>query len=420
MRLFSKFSKLLALSVALLSLYFLQCCTSGDGDPVVEKEDVFINEVYSAGSDWLELYNSGEATKDVSGYFIYHDAKDKYTLPSNTTIPAKGFLVLTCDGTGTGLHTNFKLSSSGETVYLETPAKKLIDMVAFPPLVDGQSYARYPDGDGLFTVTGTPTQGQSNGDAQSAAITNVIKTPLVSSTEDNIKVSATVKDAGGVSSVKLFYSLNNASYTSITMTMTSGGVFEGTIPATGADGTMKYYIEAKNVAGKTSLSPADAPTNTYSFLINSDALPALFVNEFMVSNVSCCPDVENAVNEYDDWIEIYNDSESAINLAGMYLSDDPADPFKFKIPDTDDVKTTIAAKGFLVFWADQSKSQGELHANFKLSSAGESVGIYYLDGRTIDQKSFSAQADDTSYGRTTDGGLPWKVFSVPTQGSSNN
>jgi hypothetical protein len=419
MQLFRKIPKLFSFLVALPFLYCLQSCTSGDDDPKVETEDVFINEVYAAGDDWIELYNSGAATKDVSGYFIYDDATDKYALPANTTIPAKGFLVLLCDGTKIGLHTNFKLTSGGETVYLETPAKKLIDMVSFPAMVDGQAYARYPDGEGLFAVTGTPSKGLSNGDSQSAAITAVAKTPLVPSTEDDIKVSATVKDNGGVTSVKVFYSFNNAAYSSVTMAMTSNAVFEGTIPATGADGTMKYYVEAKNTAGKTSVSPGDAPTSTYSFIINSDALPALKINEFMASNVTCCPDTDGDADEFDDWIEVYNNSDQAINLAGMHLSDDPADPFKFQIPDTNSEKTTIPAHGYLVFWADETKSQGELHASFKVSAIGESVGIYYIDGRTIDQRSFSAQGDDVSYGRTTDAADTWKIFNTPTQGASN-
>jgi hypothetical protein len=398
----------------------LQSCTSGDDDtPVVHNEDVFINELYASGDDWLELYNAGETTKDISGYFIYDDVLTKYVIPANTTIPAKGFLVLTCDGTATGLHTNFKLSSDGETVYLETTANKLIDKVEFPVLIDGQSYARYPDGIGGFTITGTITKGVTNGDTQSPAISSVGKLPLVPGIADAIKVSATVKDNTGVSTVKLFYSINNAAYTSVAMTLTSNAIYEGVIPAVGAAATVTYYVEAKNTGDKTAVSPADAPTSTYSFIINTDDLPTLVINEFLASNVACCPDTDGDINEFDDWIEIYNAGSTAINIAGMHLSDDPADPFKFEVPDTNADKTTIQPGGYLIVWADETKSQGELHANFKLSVDGENVGLYYIDGRTIDQKTFGPQSDDISYGRTTDNASTWNTFNTPTPGASN-
>jgi hypothetical protein len=414
-----KISLLLSLIGVVSVMLSFESCSSGHEDPVVKAEDVFINEIYSVGNDWLELYNASESVKDVGGYLIYDDATAKYALPAGTTIPAKGFLVLTCDGTGMALHTNFKLSSSGETVYLETAAKKLIDMATFPALLTGQSYARYPDGTGSFAVTGLPTPGATNGDSQSPAISDVAKQPLVPSASDNIKVSVTVKDNTSLSSVKLYYRLNNAAFSSVTMSLTTNSIYEGTIPATAADGTVQYYIEAKNSNNKTSLSPADAPTSTYNFLINSDALPALVINEFLASSVSCCPDTDGGTAEYDDWIEIYNESDAPINIAGMHLSDNPDDPFKFKVPDTNSEKTTIPAHGYLIIWADGDGSQGELHANFKLSAQGETVGLYYIDGRTIDERTFGAQSDDVSSGRSSDGSLTWTTFNTPTPGAAN-
>jgi hypothetical protein len=423
MRIVSKCIHALLFVLAIFSIVYLQSCTSGDDDePVVENEDVFINEIYSAGEDWLELYNAGTAAKNISGYFVYDDILNKYVIPANTTIPAKGFLVLICDGTATGLHTNFKLSSDGETVFLETPTKKLIDKAEFPALVDGQSYARYPDGAGAFAITGTTTKGLTNGDAQSPAISDVGKQPLIPGIADAIKISATVKDNTGITAVKLFYSINNAAYTSVAMSLTSNAIYEGTIPAVGVAATVKYYVEAKNTGNKTSVNPADAPTGNYSFIINTDDLSTvapLVINEFMASNVSCCPDTDGDIDEFDDWIEIYNTGSSAINIAGMHLSDDPADPFKFKVPDTNASKTTIQPGGYLIIWADETKSQGELHASFKLSATGETVGLYYLDGRTIDQKTFATQGDDKSYGRTTDGALTWTTFDSPTRATSN-
>ncbi|HTJ53147.1 MAG TPA: lamin tail domain-containing protein [Cyclobacteriaceae bacterium] len=398
----------------------LQDCSSNDPKPVVTSEGIYINELYSTGNDWIELYNDNSSSKDISGYFIYDDASDKYTLPANTIVPSKGFLILNCDGTATGLNTNFKLSSDGETVYFENTSGTLVDMVEFPAMVDGQSYARIPDGTGEFVITGSVTKNISNGGSSYPAIGEVTKAPVIPGKGDAIIVNAVVTDATSLSTVKLFYRLNGGSFKSVSMTLTTNNIYGGTIPATGADATVEYYVEAKNTADKTTLSPADAPTSLYSFIINSDALPKLVVNEFMAANKSCCPDTDGGTSEYDDWFEIYNAGTEAVNIANMYLSDDSTDPFKYKVPATNSSKTTVQPGGYLLIWADNTKSQGELHTNFKLSSSGGSVGIYYIDGRTINEYAYETQVDDVSFGRTTDDADTWKSFNTPTPGASNN
>ncbi len=416
----NKIGKLLSLLGLTIVFFTLLSCGGGnDPSPVVKNENIFINEIYSAGNDWVELYNNGSTDENIGGYFIYDDILKKFKIPANTIIPSKGFLVLACDATNTGLYTNFKLTSAGETVYLETGENKLIDKVIFPALVEGQSYARYPDGEGTPVITGSITKGVTNGDSQSPSITNVTKSPLTHAKNASITISAMMSGNASVPTVKVYYRLNNASFTAMDMALTTNYIYVATIPATGQDGTFEYYIEAKNTANKTTLSPIGSPTTTYSFVINSEALPQLFINEFMAANFSCYPDVQGAINEYDDWIEIYNAGSTAINIAGMYLSDDPLNPFKFQVPATNATLTTIAAGAYLLIWADEAKSQGELHASFKLSNLTESVGLYFVDGRTIDEKTFQAQSDDTSYGRVKNGGSTWQVFSTATPGASN-
>jgi len=397
------------------------CVSScSDDDPqVVENEDIFINEVYAAGNDWLELYNAAESAKDVSGYFIYDDAAKKYTLPANTSIPAKGFLVLICDDTGVGLHTNFKLTSDGETVYLENPAGKLIDKVDFPPLGEGQSYGRYPDGSANFVVSGSSSQGSSNGDNQAPAIANTSHAPLVPALTDVVIINTTLVTTTGITSVKLFYRMNGGTYAEVNMTL-NGTIYSGTIPAQNTTGKVEYYVEVKNSANKTTFDPFDAPTKTYDFLLNTDPLPSLFVNEFMADNATCCPDTDSGTNEFDDWIEIYNAGPQAVNIGGMYLSDNKGNPFKHKIPTDNPTATTIPAGGFLLLWADGTKSQGPLHLDFSLANSGEDAGIYYIDGREINAYTFGTQTENKSLGRSTNGGNTWVNFDTPTPGQSNN
>lgn len=72
--------------------------------------------------DWIEIYNTGDVPIDMGGWYVTDDLADsvQYQLPTDdpelTTVPAKGFLIIMCDGIGEGLHTNFKLSGGGEAV----------------------------------------------------------------------------------------------------------------------------------------------------------------------------------------------------------------------------------------------------------------------------------------------------------------
>ncbi|MBK8562227.1 MAG: lamin tail domain-containing protein [Saprospiraceae bacterium] len=53
------------------------------------------------------------------------------------------------------------------------------------------------------------------------------------------------------------------------------------------------------------------------------------INEVMASNVAYITD-ENG--EYEDWIELYNNSGSSVNLGGWFLSDNPDNLDKWEFP----------------------------------------------------------------------------------------
>jgi hypothetical protein len=409
-----------SLSCLFLVLLFASCSKDDDKDPVVTDENLYINEIYASGDDWIELFNNTDASKDVSGYKIYDDEANKYNLPSGTVVPAKGFLVIFCDDLNTGLHTNFKLSSAGETVYLENQSNLLVDKVLYPALMNGQSYGRYPDGSTNFAVSGNTTEGASNGDSNAPAIVSVTRTPLVVGMGDAVTVTSEFLSVSGIATVKLFYRANNSgSFTTVDMT-SSAGKYVGTIPSLGSEGRIDYYVEAKNNSGNTTLSPYNAPDKTYNYLMTDDPLPQLVINEFMVNNISCCPDTDSGADEFDDWIEIHNTSDQPVNIGGMYLSDDKTNPFNSKIPDSNPTLTTIPAGGYLLIWADGSKDQGELHVDFGLSADGEDVGLYYYDGRAIDEHSYGAQTtENSSLSRSPNATGDFSVDLTPTPKAVN-
>jgi hypothetical protein len=269
-----------------------------------------------------------------------------------------------------------------------------------------------------LAITGNTTKGTSNGDSQAPAVAKVDRTPLVPLMDQIVTIEAELVANSNIASVKLFYRLNSASYTSVAMMLT-GSLYQAIIPAAAAIGKMEYYVEVKGTNAKVSYSPSEAPVKTHSYLINTDPLPQLVINEFLAFNTSCCPDDDSGTAEYDDWIEIHNAGTTSVNIAGMYLSDDKTNPFKYKISSDNVMLTTIAAGGYLVIWADNSQEQGPLHVEFALANTGEDVGIFYIDGRVIDTYSFGAQSENISFGRITDGASIWKAFNIPTPGKSN-
>ncbi len=150
----------------------------------------------------------------------------------------------------------------------------------------------------------------------------------------------------------------------------------------------------------------------------------LKINEFMASNDAAVADPEDDGtgdgSPYDDWLEIYNADTVAIDIGGMYLSDDPGNLKAWQIPTGNPAKTTIPAGGFLVLWADKEPQQGVLHLDFKLSGSGESIVLVESNGSVvIDSYTFGPQQTDISMGRVPDGSDNWVQLPNPTPGASN-
>jgi hypothetical protein len=144
----------------------------------------------------------------------------------------------------------------------------------------------------------------------------------------------------------------------------------------------------------------------------------LVLNEFLAINSSTNID---ELGEYDDWIELYNGTQNSIDIAGMFLTDDPDDSIGYKIPGGESTLTTIPSNGFLLLWADNDTSQGILHLGFKLSGSGESILLRNVDGISIvDSVSFDAQLKDISQGRKGDDMERWIKYFNPTPGLQNN
>lgn len=139
---------------------------------------VFINEILASNSmvnadpasgeysDWVELYNAGNTAINLDGYYLTDNLNEpgKWQITGNASVPARGFLLIWCDDLGSGLHSNFKLSASGEELALFDPSLKLVDSLTFGAQFSNISYARYPDGAGAWRYYTRPSPASANGD----------------------------------------------------------------------------------------------------------------------------------------------------------------------------------------------------------------------------------------------------------------
>lgn len=160
----------------------------------------------------------------------------------------------------------------------------------------------------------------------------------------------------------------------------------------------------------------------FTLLISFVSLEILFaqnivINEIMSSNSTVFQD-ENG--QYPDWVELYNNSNSAVNLNGYGISDKTSDPFKWTFP-----SGTLDAHKFLLICCDGNDVKTDfnhLHTNFSIKASGETVTLTAPDSSTVDQLDAISLQSDVSFGRQPDGGTNWYIFANgnPTPGATNN
>ena len=147
----------------------------------------------------------------------------------------------------------------------------------------------------------------------------------------------------------------------------------------------------------------------------------IFVNEFFKRN---------------DWIELYNTTDTDLDVAGLYVSDNIDNLQKYQIPSGSAINTILPAHGHLVLWADHLEAQSQLHTGFKLANGNdEAVCISSSEEFIANNAAFFGEHPDwadfadaliysphephQSVGRYPDGSNSFYRMSLPTIGKSN-
>ncbi|MBE5796616.1 MAG: hypothetical protein E7327_04465 [Clostridiales bacterium] len=146
--------------------------------PAAALADIIINEVMASNGvyeneksyDWVELYNDGKKTVDLSGWFLSDGKKNlqKFTFPKGTKLKAGGYLTVYCTGEdeidpgkGSTFYATFSLSADGETLYLSDANVKLVQSLKYPAQYGNVSYGM-PLGGGEYGYFENATRGKKN------------------------------------------------------------------------------------------------------------------------------------------------------------------------------------------------------------------------------------------------------------------
>ncbi len=145
-------------------------------------------------------------------------------------------------------------------------------------------------------------------------------------------------------------------------------------------------------------------------------LADVIISEFMADNEN---GIRDDFGSRSDWIELFNRSTVPADLDGYFLTDDPNDLTKWRIP-----AVTIDAGAFLLVWSsggDKTNPLAPLHTNFKLSAGGEYLALVDPQGNVVSEfaPTFPPQRPDISYGRDQTSPSLVGYYSTPTPGAPN-
>lgn len=447
----------------------------------VDAQSLVINEALSSNSsfdyddffqyeDWIEIYNAG-GIQNLSGYYLSDDPDtlNKWMFPASnpglTTILPGAHLRIWCDNDeqqGED-HTNFKLSSEGETVFLVEPdGVTILDSVTLGLSQTDISYGRTCDGCPDWQYFNVPTPDAPNSDAPVPVSTLFINEYQVANentlfdeafnfsawievfnpndfqvnlasyslsmegqnhTFNNTEPWKTTIEANGF---QVFWLDDNvlAGSNHVAFTPGLGGViqligFNGTVvDEASIDAALAADISrGRSTDGSPLWTDFSTPTPRVTNALQIIEPAGVIINEAQADNFITYQD---ANNEYDDWIELHNPTDAAIDIAGYFLTDRLDRPQKWQVPVTTGDSTIIPAGGYVVLFADEDGSQGWNHMNFKLSSVGEPIALRSPDGFSVADSVFLPSiGQDRSWGRALDAHPDWIEFFIPTPNATN-
>ena len=425
--------------------------------------------------DWIELENNSNRAVDLTGYALLTESKpsNAFAVPGNTLEHGERVVVY-CDGSGRSIingeyHAPFKISASGETIALLNNRGLGIDLVETPALAKDQTYCR--DAAGEWQVSDEATPGETN---------RVERSSENGESGKEVKVVAGAVEISEVMSRNVTFFADDkgeqSDYIEVHNTTDGPVNLEGwalsdsrdklmrwqfpavTLPANGylavhcsgvenngdvnnlhasfklnRDGEEVYLTSPNGVTTSYIKVPALAADEAYSLTEtgwsrsqapspsqpNNQTGADVAAADIMAQNTYgvYITEVLASSNKSDDWIEIYNGSNNAVDLSGFGLSDNASRPRKWQFPGG----TVIQPGQYLGVFANglDVTADGRISTNYRLSAeGGYSVTLSDPSGAIFDRLFMPMQYQNISFGRTESlNGV--RYFVSPTPGAAN-
>ena len=150
--------------------------------------------------------------------------------------------------------------------------------------------------------------------------------------------------------------------------------------------------------------------------LHSNLLCQIVINEFSASNFDSHQD---NYGEYEDWIELYNTSNSDVDLNGWYLTDKPNNLTKWQFPSSFIVSANSVA---IIYCSGLDEINGGVaHSNFKITQTkfNEVFVLSDASGSVVDSISVVPAQKSHSRGRDVNGGSTWSLFTTATPNANN-
>lgn len=425
--------------------------------------------------DWIELANVSQEPVDMSGWKLTNqlDVRTGYVFPELTLAPGESAIVyaaLQPEAETRMMFSDFALSADGASLVLLDGHGRYCDVLDIPAISAGSVYALDAE-TGVYKECSPFEKVRFSRDL-SAELTPVHRANAVYLSELMASNGSTLKDDSGAYSD--WIEICNGSNASVDLTGWSltddamnrkkwvfpekvlGAGEYLTVFATGAEDSdngmhaaFKLSAEGETLLlcnadgdvvssmeygalemdqslvrgrdGKTSKSflPSPGFANTAEgarmavdeeYLIPTENARQLYINEVVCS-----------AEGIEDWLELYNASDAAIDLSGYGISDNPNRPRKWQFPDG----ATIPAGGYLAVKLAGSEGEtglvnGIYQTDFALSvQADEVVLLATAEGEIIDRMLLSGQRRGVSYGRAA-GAQEYRYFKNPTPNAAND
>ena len=425
---------------------------------VMSSNKDFIYDDKEETSDWIEIKNNGLFPINLNYFNLTDDAAElsKWQFDNISLLPNEYHLVW-ASGEDTSNHTNFGISANGEEIILTGIDDQQYSSVTLPALNDNESYAL---GESEWEISASPTPYHSNlflTQNNDIFINEVMANGLEVYLDANGIASDWIEiynsSANPIELTGMFLSDDWHNYTKWEFPELTLPPYEVAIVWCSGDNTIYpnneihtnfsissngeevFLVDTDGVNIMDTFyaypTPEDISLGRYpngSYLIYQYLTPSpdllnpiyelpemsIYINEVMASN----SDYYYDINGNDgDWFELINYGSEPMDLTGLYLSDDPNNLGKWRIP-----SLTLPSQDIALFWADNGDaidSNYELHTNFKLGSS-ETLYLTHVDSiSVIDSISVVVSGENASIARKWDDITLWEETPAPTPNNRN-